>query len=78
MDHKKRIKRLEQLQPVQAVETIIKVIPGGAEYYKMEAGQEIRIEQAEYDQHIAQQVKAGPVNIDVKMPDSWKGFNGEL
>ncbi len=79
MDHKKRIEKLEQ-QTGGQVETEIKIMPEGQdpECYKFIDGEKIRISAAEYNQHITRQVKAGPVNIDVKLPDSWKGFNGEL
>ncbi len=70
---KQQFKRLTELekefnQPGQ-VETLLKVIPGGAEFYKVEAGHNIRIEQAEYNQHITKQIKAGQINIEVILPE---------
>jgi hypothetical protein len=71
MHIKNRLNKLERMEPVQGAETLLKIIPGGAEYYRIENGKSIRIEEAEYSQHITRQVKAGPININVRLPEAF-------
>ncbi len=68
MQIKNRLSRLEQRQPIQGVETEIKIMPQGVEneFYKFVSGEKIKISEAEYEG-----IKPG-CNIKVKLPEGFK------